>query len=133
VVVGAVSGAIASYDEADEFEDRLRGAGIGAVAGAALGAALRLRFRQIDWRDVGAVAAVGAAIGTAPTGTALGLGAGMAVGAVLWLTVPGVGLPEAAALGVAGLAIGGLADWVHAAFSGGGDSGVLTARFSVPL
>jgi hypothetical protein len=132
-VTGGVSGAVASYNDSGELADRLRGAGVGMVAGAALGAALRLRFRQIDWRDVGAAGLVGAAVGTAPTGAAVGLGAGLAVGAVLWLAVPGVGLPEAAALGVVGLAIGGLAEWVHAALSGRNESGVVTARFSVRL
>jgi hypothetical protein len=107
-VVGATSGAILSYDDPDALWGRVRGAGVGILAGAALGAALRLRFRQVDWRDVGAAAAVGAAVGTAPVGSAVGLGVGMAVGTVLWLVVPGPGLPEAAAMGVVGLAIGGL-------------------------
>jgi len=130
-LIGAVSGAALAYDDPDALGGRLRGAGIGVLTGAALGSALRLRFRQVDWRDVGAVAAVGAAVGTAPVGAAVGLGIGMALGTVLWLAVPGPGLPEAAALAVAGLAIGGLADWVHAAASGGSDSRVVTAQVTV--
>lgn len=132
-VVGAASGAVLSYDDPDALGDRLRGAGVGALTGAALGAALRMRIRQIDWRDVAAVAAVGAAVGTAPVGAAVGLGVGMALGAVLWLAVPGPGLAESATLGVVGLAVGGLVDWVHAAGEGGTHSGGVKVQLTVIL
>lgn len=130
-LVGSGSGAVLSYHDPDALHDRIRGAGFGALAGVALGVGLKRAVRQVDARDVGAVAAVGAALGTAPVGAGVGLGVGIIVGSALWLAVPGYGLPEAAAIGVVALAIGGLLDWAHAAAAADGGSGPFVAQLRV--
>ena len=130
-VVGSTSGAVLSYHAPDALDDRLHGAGLGALVGAAVGYGLKVGIRQYDWPDVGAAAAVGAALGASPVGAGIGFGVGLTVGSVLWLAVPGRGMPEAVALSLAGLAIGGLFDWVLGAATAGSGSGPLVIPFQI--
>ena len=130
-VVGSTSGAVLSYQAPDALDDRLNGAGVGALVGAAVGYGLKVGIRQYDWPDVAAAAAVGAALGASPVGAGIGFGAGLTVGSVLWLAVPGQGLPEAVALSLAGLAIGGLFDWVLGATTANGGSEPLVIPFQI--
>ena len=130
-VVGSTSGAILSYHAPDALDERLNGAGLGALVGAALGFGLKVGIRQYGWPDVGAAAAIGAAFGASPVGAGIGFGVGLTVGSVVWLAVPGQGLPEAVAFSLAGLAIGGLLDWALGAASAGSDSGPLVIPFQV--
>ncbi len=115
--VAMVSGALMGAWEADTIDARWNNVGFGALIGSALGLGLRRAIRHYGWQDVGAAAALGAGIGASPHGAGIGFGLGAAVGGVLWLAVPGVGLPEAVGLSLAGLAVGGLAEWVGAAAS----------------
>ena len=94
---------------------------------------MKVGVRQYDWPDVGAAAAVGAALGASPVGAGIGFGVGLTVGSVLWLAMPGRGLPEAAALSLAGLAIGGLFDWVLGAATASSSSGPLVIPFQIRL
>ena len=130
-LVGSTSGAVLSYHAPDALDDRLHGAGLGALVGAAFGYGLKVGIRQYDWPDVSAAAAVGAALGASPVGAGIGFGVGLTVGSVLWLAVPGRGMPEAATLSLAGLAIGGLVDWVLSAATAGGGSGPLVIPFQI--
>ena len=129
--VASASGAVLSYRAPDALEDRLHGAGLGVLVGAALGLGLKAGVLQYGWQDVGAAAAVGAALGAAPVGSGIGLGVGLAVGSVLWLAVPGQGLPDAVAISLAGLAIGGLVDWVHGVATADGGAGQLVLPFQI--
>ena len=130
-VVGSTSGAVLSYHAPDALDDRLQGAGLGALVGAAVGYGLKVGIRQYGWQDVGAATAVGAALGASPVGAGIGFGVGLTVGSVLWLAMPGQGLPEAVALSLAGLAIGGLFDWVHGAATADSGSGPLVIPFQI--
>ena len=114
-LIGSAGGAVLGYHDPDALRGHLVGAAVGAAAGAALGLGARAVIRQIQVRDVAALAVAGAALGAAPVGAAVGLGAGLLVGSALWLAVPEHGLPETLALGVVGIAVGGLMEWAYAA------------------
>ena len=130
-VVGSTSGAVLSYHAPDALDDRLYGAAVGALVGAAVGYGLKVGIHYYDWPDVGAAAAVGAALGASPVGAGIGFGVGLTLGSVLWLAVPGPGLPEAVALSLVGLAIGGLVDWVVGAATASSGPGPLVIPFQI--
>ena len=114
-VIGMAGGAVLGYHDPGALRARAVGAGVGAGAGVALGLAARGVVRQVEPRDVVALALAGAALGSAPLGAAVGLGAGLLAGSALWLTLPDYGLPETLAMGVVGVALGGLMEWAYAA------------------
>ncbi len=128
-LAGSASGAVLAYRSREALEDRLGGAAWGSVAGAAAGYALKLGIREYGWRDVGAVAAAGAAFGASPVGAGIGFGVGAVVGTVLWVAVPDAGAPAATTAALVGMAIGGLADWVYRAAESGRES----ASFVIPF
>ena len=127
--VGGVSGAVLGDRDAGVLDDRWRGAGYGALAGGVVGFGLSRVARQYGWKDVGAFVAVGGAIGAAPAGVGIGFGIGAAVGAIGVLAIPKMKIGDAVALSLAGMAVGGLADWVMGA--GNAEEGV--PRLVVPL
>ncbi len=132
--VGTASGAVLGYyDRPGALADRIEGAGVGAFVGAAVGLGLKVGIRQYAWADVGAAAALGATIGASPVGAGLGFGLGLTVGSVLWATVPGKGIPDVVAIGLAGLALGGLLDWVHGAAVAQAGSGPMMVPLQVRL
>jgi hypothetical protein len=110
----AMGGLIGAQNPGD-LNGRFRSAGYGTLVGAVVGVGLRRGVRQYGWADVGAVAAVGGAIGAAPRGALIGAGVGLAAGAIVWLTLPQGGLPNIVMLTLGGLAIGGLYDWADGA------------------
>ncbi len=127
--VGGVSGAVLGDRDADVLDDRWRGAGYGVLAGGVVGLGLSWVARQYGWKDVGAFAAVGGAIGAAPAGVGIGFGIGAAVGTIGVLAIPKIKIGDAVALSLAGMAVGGLADWVM----GAGDAEEGLPRLVVPL
>ena len=129
--VGSASGAVLSYRAPDALDDRMQGAGLGALVGAALGLGMKMGILQYGWQDVGAAAAVGAALGASPVGSGIGFGVGLAAGSVLWLAVPGRGLPDLVTISLAGLTIGGLVDWVHGIATADGGAGQLVIPFQI--
>jgi len=129
--IGVVSGSLVGSRAPGGLDDRLQGAAVGSVVGAVIGYGLKVGVRQYDWPDVGATAALGAAVGSAPEGAGLGFAIGAAVGSLLWLTVPDIGAPDAVALGLAGLALGGLADWVVGAARAGDGPGTIVLPMQI--
>ena len=132
-LIGAAGGAALAYHDREAFRGRLVGAGVGAAAGAALGLGARAVVRQIQLRDVAAVVAAGAALGAVPVGAAAGLGAGLLVGSALWLAIPGHGLPETIALGVVGMALGGVMEWAYSGIAQTDRARPLVVHFRVGL
>ena len=110
-VIAGIAGGVLGDADSEAVEDALRAAGFGALAGAAVGVAVKELVYYYDWPDVLAFTALGAAIGPVAPGAALGLVAGGILGFGLYLIVPSFEFADAAALGVAGLAVGGLVAW----------------------
>lgn len=110
----AMGGLIGAQNQND-LEDRFKDAGIGTLIGGVVGIGLRRGVRQYGWNDVIVSAAIGGAIGAAPTGAMYGAGAGLVAGGIVWLVVPDGGLPEFVMLTLAGVAVGGLVDWAQGA------------------
>ena len=115
------------------LNDRLESAAIGVGVGAVAGLGLRKFVRQYEWSDVASASVLGGAIGASAKGSGLGFVAGSAVGLLLWQLHPSVGPGGAVAWALAGLAIGGLGDWVVDAVQGGTGSGAMPVSFRVPL
>ena len=104
----------------------------GAVIGLAAGAvALKLGVQHYGWPDVAAASGVGLAVGASIEGASIGLAAGVATGLLLWRFHPSVGPGGAVAWGLAGMAVGGLADWVADAVQGGSDISGIPIQFSI--
>lgn len=130
-LIGSAGGAVLGYHDPDALRGRWIGAGVGAAAGAALGLGARAVVRQMELRDVATVVVAGAALGAVPVGAAAGLGAGLLAGSALWLTVDDHGLPQTLAMGVVGMALGGLMEWTYAAVDGADGAPPLVAQLSV--
>lgn len=131
--IGLTSGAVIGWRGDSSLDDRLENAALGTAVGAALGLGLRKFIRQYEWSDVGSASVLGFAIGASATGSAAGFLVGSATGLLLWQLHPSVGPGGAVAFGLAGLAIGGLGDWVVDAVRGGSGSAAIPLSFSVPL
>jgi len=132
--IGLGSGAIIGANSSEDLEKHAIGAGVGFVIGAGAGAVLKPIVQRFSWQDVAAMGLVGGAVGAAPVGSAIGFAAGGLTGFVLWKAVDGVELPNAVAIALGGLAIGGLTEWVVGAadsWSTGGPSVQLVVPFSV--
>jgi hypothetical protein len=130
-LIGSAGGAVLAYHDADALRARVTGAGIGAAAGLALGIGAHSVVRQVELADVVTLAVTGAAIGAAPVGAGVGLGAGLLAGSALWLLTPEHGLPETLAMGVVGMALGGLMQWAHAAVAAADQAPSFVARVSL--
>ena len=131
--IGLTAGAAIGWRNDSGLDDRLTNAAIGVGVGAVVGFGLRRFVRQYEWSDVAATSAVGAAIGASAKGSGLGFVAGSAVGFLLWQLHPSVGPGGAVAWALAGLAVGGLADWVADAVQGDAESGGMPVSFLIPL
>ncbi|HUF75925.1 MAG TPA: hypothetical protein VMM35_06585 [Longimicrobiales bacterium] len=130
-VIGSAGGSVLAYHDADALRGRLVGAGLGAAAGAALGLGARAVVRQMELRDLATVAMVGAALGAVPVGAAVGLGAGLLAGSALRLTMDDHGLPQTLAMGVVGMALGGLMEWAYTAVDEADGAPPLVAQLSL--
>jgi hypothetical protein len=131
--IGLTAGAAIGWSNDSGLDDRLTNAAIGFGVGGVVGFGLRRFVRQYEWYDVAATSVVGAAIGASAKGSGLGFVAGSAVGLLLWQLHPSVGPGGAVAWALAGLAIGGLGDWVVDAVQGGSEPGGMPVSFSIPL
>ena len=129
-VIGLVAGAVIGSDNPSDLDDRLRNAAWGTAVGAAGGVALKLGLQHYGWPDVAAASAVGLAFGASVKGSSIGLAAGAATGLLLWRFHPRVGPGGAVAWGLAGMGVGGLADWVAGAVQGGSDINAIPMQFS---
>ena len=112
-------------------DDRLENAALGTLLGAVGGGALKLGVQHYGWPDVAAASGVGLAVGASIEGASIGLAAGVATGLLLWRFHPSVGPGGAVAWGLAGMAVGGLADWVADAVQGGSDISGIPIQFSI--
>lgn len=110
----AMGGLIGAQNQ-DDLKDRFTNAGLGTLVGGVIGVGLRRGVRQYGWNDVIVSAAIGGAVGAAPTGAMYGAGAGLVVGGIAWLVVPKSGLPDLIMVTLAGVAVGGLVDWAQGA------------------
>lgn len=127
---GLAAGIPLGSRDSDRIQDRFEGAVIGAAVGALGGYALKGIVRQYGWLDVVSGAALGMAVGASGRGAGLGFLAGAAAGGVLLAVVPSVRIADAVGVGVAGLAIGGIMDWVVDAARTRGDGGGVSLSFS---
>ncbi len=135
--IGLTAGAVIGWNGSG-LDDRLKNGGVGAGVGALVGLGLKKFIRQYDWSDVASASVLGFAVGASAKGSALGFAVGSATGFLLWQLHPSVGPGGAVAWALAGLAVGGLGDWVAAAARGArdavqGDSqaSAIPLRFSV--
>lgn len=132
--LGLTAGTLVGQNGNGDLTPLARGAAYGAVAGAVAGLGLRVLMDRSRWLDVVALTAVGGAIGTAPTGSAIGLAAGGGIGLILWKVRPSFTIPDAVGAGLAGMAVGALLEWFDRA--GGADSGttpIMEVRIPVGL
>lgn len=130
--VGAGAGAMLGHRDRDQVAGRGRAAVWGAGIGGVVGYAMKRGIRPYGWVDVASGAALGMAIGASGRGAVIGLGAGAAAGGILFAAVPSVRLGDAVAVGLAGMAIGGVVGWVADAANAEAPAGqpfVLSFRF----
>jgi len=132
-VIGLTAGAVIGYEGDSELNDRTKNAVVGTAIGALAGVVLKEVVRQYDWPDVAATSVVGLAIGASAEGAGLGFAAGAATGFLLWRLHPSVGPAGVVVWALAGLAVGGLADWVVDAGRAGSRTSAIPLGFSVPL
>jgi len=133
-LTGLVSGVTVGNRDPDALHDRLRASGYGGLIGTAVGVGLRRFVRQYDGWDVLASAALGAAIGPSAREAGLGFVVTAVPAVVLWKGIGAIGLADAVALSLGGVALGGLVGWVLAAEEGGAASGAtVTIPFSFPF
>ena len=129
--IGLTAGAFIGSRNKSELDDRLENAAVGAAVGAVVGLGLKKFIRQYEWPDVAAASLLGLAIGASAEGSGLGLAAGAATGLLLWRLHPSVGPGGAVAWALAGMAVGGLGDWVADAVQGGSEQSGIPLGFNV--
>lgn len=132
-IVGLAAGAVIGRENSSRLNDRLENAAYGTLVGAAGGLALKLGLQHYGWPDVAAASAVGMAVGASVKGASIGFAAGAVTGFLLWRLHPSVGVGGAVAWAFAGMAVGGLTDWVLDAAEGGSDISGIPLGFSIPL
>lgn len=110
-VTASVSGAVLGSADKDRIWHASRNAGIGAAVGAVAAVGLSQVSQRVGLSDVGALGLLGGAIGAAPRGAAIGLAVGGGLGLTL-MVVTDLGIPDAVGLAAAGVAVGGLAQWI---------------------
>jgi len=133
-VAGASAGAVLGNGGSDHLAGRGRAALWGAGIGGVVGYAMKAGIRPYGWVDVASGVALGAAIGASGRGAAIGLGAGAFAGGILFAAVPSVRLGDAVAVGLAGMAIGGVMGWVADAANANSSGGQpLVLSFQVIL
>ncbi len=125
--IGFTAGAAIGWRNDSGLDDRLENAAVGAAVGAVVGLGLKKFIRQYEWSDVATASVLGLAIGASAKGSGLGFAAGGAAGFLLWRLHPSVGPGGAVAWALAGMAVGGLGDWVAGAVQG--DAGAVQGDF----
>jgi len=130
--IAATGGLLLGGADAERLGDVALGTGIGFLAGGVVGLVLRSQAQRFGWADVGTVGLLGGAIGSAPLGAAAGFGAGGVVGIILWLTVDGFDSPDALGAAAAGLALGGLTQWLVRGIDSQG-SGTPVLQVTLPV
>lgn len=128
--LGLSGGVLLGANHEGKLGDVAIGTGIGFLAGAAGGMAVKALAQRVGWEDVFAVGLIGGAVGSAPWGSLMGLAIGGSVGGILWPTVNGFTGVDAMTLALAGLAIGGVTQWV---VDGIGASSNGTAQIILPV
>jgi hypothetical protein len=129
--IGLTAGAAIGWRNDSGLDDRLENAAVGAAVGAVVGLGLKKFIRQYEWSDVAAASVLGLAVGASAEGSGLGFAAGSVVGLLLWRLHPSVGPGGAVAWALAGMAVGGLGDWVADAVQGGSEQSGIPIGFSV--
>ena len=130
-IVMTTAGAAIGWRNDSGLDDRLENAAWGAAAGAVVGLGLKQFIRQYGWSDVASASVLGLAIGASAKGSGLGFAAGAATGLLLWGLHPSVGPGGAVGWALAGMAIGGLADWVADAVQGDPETSGIPVSFRV--
>lgn len=115
--IAMTSGLVIGSSDRDQINDRLAGSAIGFVIGGGAALALSPFIQRFEPQDALAVGMLGGAIGASPRGAVIGLGAGAAIGFILWRALPDFEAPNALGAALAGLALGGLADWTASAIN----------------
>ena len=128
--IGLTAGAVIGWNDSG-LDDRLKGAGVGAAIGAGVGWGLKQFMRHYEWSDVATASVLGFAVGASAKGSALGFAVGSATGFLLWQLHPSVGPGGAVAWALAGVAVGGLADWVADAAQGNSETSGMPVSFTV--
>ncbi len=131
--IGVAAGAVIGSRNESVLDDRLGNAVLGAALGAGVGLGLKEFVQHYEWPDVAAVPLLGFSIGASAKGSGLGLAAGAATGLLLWSFHPSVGPAGVLLCALAGLAVGGMGDWVADAVEGSSRTSAIPIRFSVPL
>ena len=130
-VIAATGGALLGAGDSNQLGDAALGAGIGLVAGAIGGMLIKLKAERFGWQDVAAVGLLGGSIGSAPAGSAIGFLGGSALGLAAWALFDSFKSPDLFGAAIAGLAIGGIAEWLVRGIDA--QSGDPEYQFSVPL
>jgi len=128
--IGLTAGAAIGWNDSG-LDDRLENAAWGAAVGAVVGLGLKQFIRQYGWSDVASASVMGLAVGASAKGSGLGFVAGAATGLLLWRLHPSVGPGGAVGWALAGMAVGGLADWVADAVQGAPESNGIPVGFSL--
>ena len=76
---------------------------------------------------------VGGAWGASWLGATGGLAAGSAVGAILWQAIPSFDLPNAVGVGLMGMALGSVGQWIARAVDANRDAQPVPLSLTVPL
>ena len=129
--IGLTAGAAIGWRNDSGLDDRLESAAFGVAAGVVAGVGLKYFIRQYEWSDVAAASVLGLSVGASAKGSGLGFAAGSVVGLLLWRLHPSVGPGGAVAWALAGMAVGGLGDWVADAVQGGSEQSGIPLGFSV--
>jgi len=130
-VIAATGGALLGAGDSNQLGDAALGAGIGLVAGAIGGMLIKSKAERFGWQDVAAVGLFGGAIGSAPAGSAIGFLSGSALGLAAWALFDDFKSPDLFGAALAGLAIGGIAEWLVRGIDA--QSGDPEYQFNIPL
>jgi hypothetical protein len=130
-VIAATGGALLGAGDSNRLGDAALGAGIGFVAGAIGGMLIKSKAERFGWQDVATVGLFGGSIGSAPAGSAIGFLGGSAVGLAAWALFDDFKSPDLFGAAIAGLAIGGIAEWLVRGIDA--QSGDSEYQFTVPL
>jgi len=131
--LGLTGGALLGAADSEQLEDVAVGAGIGFLAGAAAGLVLKSAAERFGWLDVAAVGLFGGAVGAAPVGSAVGLLGGSALGLAAWSLWDSFETPDLIGAAAAGLAIGGIAEWLARGIDASGDAAPVSVSFPVTV
>ena len=111
-VLGLTGGTLLGAADSNALSGAAVGAGIGFLVGSAAGLVLKSKAERFGWQDVAVVGLLGGAIGAVPLGSAIGLLGGSAAGLVAWGVWGSVETPDLFGAAAAGLALGGIVEWL---------------------